>query len=153
MADMIKDGTPNEVRENMIKASVERFTRAPVLAVACLSMKDMIRYADESRQKCEHDLAVQSLGAAIQNMLLKAYSLGLGSLWICDVYSATKAITKHFNKTWKLAAAVTLGWPAQTPEPRPRKPIEEVSDHPQPARPETGQSEAGEEERTRGRQP
>lgn len=82
--------------------------------------------ANDDKRLAESSL--QSVAAAIQNMLLKAYSLGLGSLWICDVYDATKAITKHFNKTWKLVAAVTLGWPAQTPEPRSRKLIEEVSE-------------------------
>ena len=43
-ADMIKDGVPSEAIENKRKASVERFTRAPVLIVACLTMRDMISY-------------------------------------------------------------------------------------------------------------
>ncbi|MGD0978770.1 MAG: nitroreductase family protein [Candidatus Bathyarchaeia archaeon] len=59
-------------------------------------------------------------------MLLKAYSLGLGSLWICDVYYATKALTKHLGKPWTLVAAVTLGWPAEAPAPRPRKALDDV---------------------------
>src|SRR4030042_1106622 len=59
MADLIKDGTPAEVRENMTKASVERFTHASVLIVACITMNDMIQYADEPRKKCEHHLAGQ----------------------------------------------------------------------------------------------
>ena len=29
---------------------------------------------------------IQSVGAAIQNILLEATSLGIGSLWICDIY-------------------------------------------------------------------
>jgi nitroreductase len=99
-------------------ASCSVMEGAPVLII--------VWNANDDRMLAESSL--QSVAAAIQNMLLKAYSLGLGSLWICDVYSATKAITKHFNKTWKLVAAVTLGWPAQTPEPRPRKPIEGVSE-------------------------
>jgi hypothetical protein len=33
-------------------------------------------------------VAVQSIGAAIQNMLLAALDLGLGSLWICGVFYA-----------------------------------------------------------------
>lgn len=31
---------------------------------------------------------VQSIGASIQNMLLEATGLGIGSLWICDIFSA-----------------------------------------------------------------
>ena len=72
--------------------------------------------------------SLQSVAAAIQNMLLKAYSVGLGSLWICDAYYATKAITKHLAKSWTLVAAVTFGWPAETPAPKSKKTISEVSE-------------------------
>jgi len=61
-------------------------------------------------------------------MLLKAYDLGLGSLWICDIYYARKALTKHLAKPWGLMAAVTLGWPEESPHPKPRKPIDDVSE-------------------------
>jgi nitroreductase len=53
--------------------------------------------------------SLQSVAAAIQNMLLKSYSAGLGSLWICDIYCAAKALTNYLGKPWKLVAAVTLG--------------------------------------------
>lgn len=72
--------------------------------------------------------SLQSVAAAIQNMLLKAYSLGLGSLWICDIYYATEALTECLSKPWSLVAAVTLGWPAVSPEPRPKKTVDEVSE-------------------------
>jgi len=71
---------------------------------------------------------LQSVAAAIQNMLLKAHSLGLGSLWIGDIYYTPKPLAKHLGKPWKLVAAVTLGWPASIPEPRPRKSVDEVSE-------------------------
>ena len=72
--------------------------------------------------------SLQSVAAAIQNMLLKAHSLGLGSLWICDIYFASNALTKHLSKSWTLVAAVTLGWPASTPAPKPRRTVDEVSE-------------------------
>jgi len=72
--------------------------------------------------------SLQSVAAAIQNMLLKAHSLGLGSLWICDIYFASNALTKHLSKSWTLVAAVTLGWPASTSAPRPRRTVDEVSE-------------------------
>ncbi len=82
ITDMIKEGVLPEAREKMAETSVERFTRAPVLIVACVTMKDMIKYADESRQKSERDLAVQSLGAAVQNMLLVAHSKKSGYMLV-----------------------------------------------------------------------
>jgi nitroreductase len=83
---------------------------------------------DSNENKELQESSFQSVAAAVQNMLLKAYSMGLGSLWIADTYYAKEALTKHLNKRWKLVAAVTLGWPAETPQPKPRKSVDEVSE-------------------------
>lgn len=40
----------------------------------------------------------QSIGAAIQNMLLAATDLGLGSLWICDVFCAYEELCKWLGE-------------------------------------------------------
>lgn len=73
-----------------------------------------------------------SVAAAVQNMLLKAYSLGLGSLWIGDIFFTVEALEQHLGKPWKLLAAVTLGYPAYIPkEPwngKPRKTVDEVAE-------------------------
>lgn len=71
---------------------------------------------------------VHSVAAAIQNMLLKAYALGLGTVWIGDIFYAPDALKRHLGKPWKLMAAVAVGWPAHTPEPRPRKSVDEVAE-------------------------
>jgi F420 biosynthesis protein FbiB-like protein len=128
-ADMIKDGAPAEVRENMVKASVERFTHAPVLVVACLTMNDMTKYADESRQKCERDLAVQSLGAAIQNMLLAAHSKGLGSCWFCAPIFCKDTVRKVLKapRNVEPQALITIGYAAEKPSAPSRKPLQDFS--------------------------
>jgi nitroreductase len=59
------------------------------------------------------DSEVHSVAAAIQNMLLRAHDLGLGSLWIADIYYTLQALEEHLGKPWKLMAAVTLGYPAE----------------------------------------
>jgi len=56
---------------------------------------------------------IEGVSAAVQNMLLEAHSLGLGSLWICDVFYAYSPLRKHLGKGWQLVAAITLGWPAE----------------------------------------
>lgn len=129
MADMIKDGTPAEVREKMAKASVERLTSAPVLAVACVTMEDMIKHTDESRQMFEHDLAVQSLGAAIQNMLLTAHSKGLGACWFCAPIFCKDAVRKVLKTPEDVEpqALITVGYAAEKPRAPPRKPLQSLS--------------------------
>jgi nitroreductase len=71
---------------------------------------------------------LQSVAAAIQNLLLKAYSLGLGSLWIADTYYAADALTAQLGKSWELVAAVTIGWPAAPSAPRPKMTVNEVTE-------------------------
>lgn len=54
----------------------------------------------------------QSVAASIENMLLAAYASGLGGLWIADIHYANHAVREYFSSRWRLAAAVTLGYPA-----------------------------------------
>jgi len=71
---------------------------------------------------------IQSIGAAIQNMLLEATSRGIGSLWICDVFFADKEITEWLGRKDELVAAVALGYPGEAPGPAPRKNQEKVTE-------------------------
>jgi nitroreductase len=70
---------------------------------------------------------VQSVGAAIQNMLLTALELGLGSLWICDVFYAYEELLAWLGESCQMVAAVSLGYPDEAPAARARKPISEVT--------------------------
>ena len=69
---------------------------------------------------------IQSIGAAIQNMLLAALDLGLGSLWICDVFIAYVELCKWLGEKGELIAAVSFGYADESPAARPRKPMSEV---------------------------
>ena len=71
---------------------------------------------------------IHSVAAAIQNILLKAHSLGLGTCWIGDVFYTYEAIMEYFKKPWKLLAAITLGWPDVVPGLKTRLSIDEVAE-------------------------
>lgn len=70
---------------------------------------------------------IQSVGAAIQNMLLAAQDLGLGSLWICDVFYAYDGLCNWLEEKTQMIAAVSFGYPNEQPAARPRKSIDEVT--------------------------
>ena len=70
---------------------------------------------------------VQSTGAAIQNMLLAAQDLGVGTLWICDVFYAYDELCAWLGQEHQMIAAVSLGYPDERPAARPRKPVSEVT--------------------------
>lgn len=71
---------------------------------------------------------IHSVAAAIQNMLLKAYQLKLGSLWIGDIFYTPDVFKTYFDNPWRLTAAVALGWPDHTPPCPPRKGVDAVTE-------------------------
>jgi nitroreductase len=69
-----------------------------------------------------------SVAAAIQNICLRAYDLGLGSLWIGDIFYAYEETRKYFKKEWKLSGAVALGYPASEGNIPKKKTLDEISE-------------------------
>lgn len=70
-----------------------------------------------------------SIGAAVQNMLLAAERLGLGTLWIANTCFAYPELTELLKTNGQLVGAVAVGYADEAPMPRPRKSIEEISEH------------------------
>lgn len=70
-----------------------------------------------------------SIGASIENMLLKATELGLGTLWIANTCFAYDDLVRFVGESGQLISAVAVGYPAEHPAPRPRKPLEEILEY------------------------
>ena len=70
---------------------------------------------------------IQSVGAAIQNLLLAACDRGIGSLWICDVFYAYGELCEWLGENHQMVAAVSLGYPAESPGRRPRRPVSDLT--------------------------
>lgn len=68
----------------------------------------------------------QSIGAALENMSLTAFDLGLGSLWICDTYFAQEELMGWLGAEGELAAAMAVRYAAESPQARPRKKLEDA---------------------------
>ncbi len=63
---------------------------------------------------------------ALQNMVIAAWALGIGSCWIGGFKEGqVKQLLKIPDK-WKIVALVTLGYPDETPHLKRKKPIEKV---------------------------
>lgn len=74
-----------------------------------------------------NSVAVQSIGAAIQNMLLAAHDMGLGTLWICDIFYAYPELCTWLGETHQMVAAIAVGYADEEPNARPRKSVDEVT--------------------------
>ena len=65
---------------------------------------------------------VQSVAAAIQNMLLAAHAMGLGTCWMTGPVHVEEEINKALGvEGRKLVAVITVGYPAKQPPTPPRR--------------------------------
>jgi len=80
----------------------------------------------EGSARIMEQMDVLSLGAAVENMLLEAVAQGLGSLWIGNTVFAHDEMARALKLEGELIGAVALGYADESPEPRPRKPMDEV---------------------------
>lgn len=67
-----------------------------------------------------------SIGASVENMLLRATELGIGSLWIANTCFAYKELVEFIGTEKQLVGAVALGYADESPNARPRKDFENV---------------------------
>ncbi|NTU78966.1 MAG: nitroreductase family protein [Chloroflexales bacterium] len=122
------DGQDEAAIEARFRKSHERIVGAPAVIVPCLYLEDLDAYPDPERQAAETTMAVQSLGCAVQNMLLAAYAQGFDGGWMCAPLFCQAAVRAALGlaDTLHPHALIPLGYPAQDPARRPRRPLDEL---------------------------
>ena len=85
-------------------------------------------YATEDIKRLRPLPGLQSVAAAIQNMLLAVHALGYGSCWMTGPLVAQEAFEKllGYGKDTFIAALLPVGVPDENPPARNRKPLEEI---------------------------
>ena len=119
------DGQEDDIVSLRMEKSRQRILTAPAIIIPCLYLEDMDRYPDERRQADETTMAIQSIGAAIQNMLLMAYDLGLDTGWMCAPLFCPEVVCEALNLDKRLIpqALITVGYAAADPQRRERLPL------------------------------
>jgi PPOX class probable F420-dependent enzyme len=128
-ANLEMDGQSREVVKRRLEGSRRRLIDAPVLVLICLFLEDLDVYPDAGRQERETTMAVQSLGAAAQNMLLAAYDLGLDTSWMCAPLFCPEKVVEALGLDPRLIphALLTLGYAeGDPPKRRGRKPLDDL---------------------------
>jgi PPOX class probable F420-dependent enzyme len=122
-ATLAQDGEPAEVVEQRLRRSHHRIHEAPALVLACLYLDDLDHYPDAQRQRAEETMAIQSLGAAIQNLLLAAYALGLDTGWMCAPLFSPDTVRAALDLPPSLIphALIPVGYAARDPQRRPHR--------------------------------
>jgi coenzyme F420-0:L-glutamate ligase / coenzyme F420-1:gamma-L-glutamate ligase len=126
--NLAMDGEDEVVVNLRLAKSRARILGAPLLIIPCLYLEELDVYPDPQRQAAETTMAIQSLGAAAQNILLTAYALGLDGSWVCAPLFCPEVVVSALDlaTNWQPHALLTIGYAAADPKRRPRKAIDEL---------------------------
>ncbi|WP_397474128.1 nitroreductase family protein [Pusillimonas sp.] len=123
------DNDDPEAIEADVSRSYARITSAPAIILLCLTMEDMDRYREQTRNDHEHNMAIQSVAMAGQNIMLAAHAAGLSSCWMCapmfcpDIVRGALKLADH----WIPQGMLTVGYAANHGKPFMRKPPHETT--------------------------
>jgi nitroreductase len=105
-----------EIKKKLSKGMFNRFIKnAPFTIVGC-AHKDLIA----------GKWSIVSTTIALQNMVVAAWAMGVGSCWIGDFNEGKVKKLLSIPENWNIVALVSFGYPAEKPQPRKRKPVEEI---------------------------
>lgn len=110
------------------------FENAPVViavfmeAYASTGLLARMGYSEKEAMRLRPYPGLQSVAAAIQNMLLAIHALGYGSCWMTGPLVAQEAFEKllGFGPEKFIAALLPMGIPDENPPARSRKPLDEI---------------------------
>ena len=109
--------TDRDILKNLCNNLINRFVKyAPLAIVGCADIKSLFT----------GKWAVVDATIAMENMVIAAWTLGIGSCWIgaCNE-KKVKELLKIPDK-WKFVALLTFGYPAEQPKQRKKKPFKKM---------------------------
>jgi coenzyme F420-0:L-glutamate ligase / coenzyme F420-1:gamma-L-glutamate ligase len=123
--DLEGDGVPAPRIDELVSASHAKLTGAPALVVGCVTWEGLDRYPDEERQRAEWGMALLSLGAAVENLMLAAADAGLASCWVAAPIFCPEEARDALSLPveWLPHALVLVGHPDPSYEARARPPV------------------------------
>ena len=123
--DLERDGVSTARIDELVDASVSRLRAAPAALLGCLTWNGLDRYPDATRRAAEHGMALLSLGAAVENLMLAATDRGLASCWVAAPIFCpeTARDALALPPEWLPHALVLVGRPDPTYVGRERPPV------------------------------
>lgn len=139
---VVTDKAKRELASILWQTAIDKESRGEVFGSLRISARAMEeagavilvgnRYApleqDYNDKRYRRVMDTQSIGAAIQTMLLAATEKGLGTLWICDVFQCEEEIQAWWGRNDELVAAIAIGVPAEAPYPRWREDVDTLTE-------------------------
>jgi nitroreductase len=111
---IVKD---KEIKKGLSHFMFNRFINdAPAVLVGCADVNSLIT----------GKWAIVDAAIAMQNMVIAAWVLGVGSCWIGAFDEKKVKELLKIPEKWKVVALVTIGYPEKKPKKKPKKPVEEL---------------------------
>jgi coenzyme F420-0:L-glutamate ligase/coenzyme F420-1:gamma-L-glutamate ligase len=125
-ADLEAEGRPIQEIARLLERSRGQLEEPPLLLLSCVVLDGAKTWRDEARRQGERDMFVQSLGAALQNLLLAAVERGLAGYLKGAPLFCQQAIREALRlpNEWEPAFLVQLGYAAERFEPPAREAID-----------------------------
>jgi len=98
------------IKDKEKKDGLVKFTKygdtikdAPVVLVVCMDVADSYN----------RDKDLMAIGACIQNMLLEAHSIGLGTCWLGEILNKKTEVSRYLklDSDLEVMAVITMGYP------------------------------------------
>jgi len=117
----------DETRKRIAKAAFHQdfLQEAPLAVVCCADLGIADHYGERGRSL----YCLQDVAASIQNLMLVAYSLGLGTVWVGAFDEKEVGKILNLPNGIRPVAIVPVGYPDENPPPPPRFRKERVIFH------------------------
>ncbi len=117
-----------KIKKELVHAASDQtfIAEAPVIIVVCANEKLATkRYGMRGKTL----YCIQDTAAAVQNIHLTAYSLGLGTCWVGAFDEEEVREILEIPQGIRPLAIVPVGYPAKSPSPRTRRPSSQLVHH------------------------
>jgi len=109
--------TDIEVKNELSKSLFGKHVKnAPMVIVGCADEESLLT----------GKWAVVDTTIALQNIVIAAWTFGIGSCWIGSFSEEKVKELLRIPDKWRIVALLTLGYPAEQPKAKNRKPFEEL---------------------------
>ncbi len=122
-----------KMRQNVMVASHNQkwMLTAPVFIVCVADIRCRIKecidvYLDDNSPEDEVKRIIRDTSISVGYMLLQANNSGLGACWVAEFTQEEIRPVLNIPSDKYVVGVITIGYPDETPKPRPRKKLEDI---------------------------
>jgi nitroreductase len=119
--------TEPQLKQQLADGRYNQFIpKCPVTIIGCANTSVTVKspYLKELYEK--YQLSIVDVSIALQNIVIAAWALGVGSCWIGDFREQHVKSLLQIPDHWRVVALLTLGYPINPPQSKTKKPLNDI---------------------------